>query len=245
MIGIADTAAFMVDGEKVKAITEEDRNQMTEVYTDVYDSISAFKKKNDFAYIYIVVNSGELDQDGHEKYVFIVDADEETPSEYGEEIVYTEALEKAAHGKSAMDDKASADKWGSFYSAFSPIYDNSNNIVGVGGVSIKDRFRSPDKDICNVLGIGVADRVKTSILFFNSLIFSLCLTPNLCSSSITSKPKSLNEISSLNNLCVPIKISILPSLVSSIILLALAGVTKRLSKATRTGNDLNLSRALS
>lgn len=134
MIGIADTAAFMVDGEKVKAITKEDRNQMTEVYTDVYDSISAFKKKNDFAYIYIVVDSGELDEDGHEKYVFIVDADEETPSEYGEEIVYTEALEKAAHGKSAMDDKASADKWGSFYSAFSPIYDDSNNIVGVVGV---------------------------------------------------------------------------------------------------------------
>lgn len=134
MIGISDTAAYLVDGDKVKAITEEDRINNTEIYQDVYDSISAFKEKNDFEYIYIVRDAHELDSDGHEKFVFIVDADEETPSEYGEEIVYTEALYNAAHGKHGMDNDASADKWGSFYSAFSPIYDSSNNIVGVVGV---------------------------------------------------------------------------------------------------------------
>jgi len=40
-----------------------------------------------------------------------------------------------------------------------------------------------------VLGMGVAERVKTSIFVLIFLIFSFCLTPNLCSSSITSKPK--------------------------------------------------------
>ena len=45
------------------------------------------------------------------------------------------------------------------------------------------------------LGIGVAVRESTSMFFFISLIFSLCLTPNLCSSSITRSPRSLNETS--------------------------------------------------
>ena len=46
-----------------------------------------------------------------------------------------------------------------------------------------------------VRGIGVADRVKTSIFVLIFLIFSFCLTPNLCSSSITSNPKFLISIS--------------------------------------------------
>ena len=69
---------------------------------------------------------------------------------------------------------------------------------------------TPNKDICNVLGIGVADKVKTSILVFNSLSFSFCSTPKRCSSSMMSKPKSLKLISLLSNLCVPIAKWIFP-----------------------------------
>ncbi|CAB5060494.1 unannotated protein [freshwater metagenome] len=49
--------------------------------------------------------------------------------------------------------------------------------------------------ISKVLGIGVADIASTStfvLAFFNS---SLCSTPNRCSSSTTSKPRSENSIS--------------------------------------------------
>ncbi len=69
---------------------------------------------------------------------------------------------------------------------------------------------TPTIDICNVLGIGVAVIVSTSIFSFNFLIFSLSLTPNLCSSSIISNPKFLYSIWSFNNLCVPITISTSP-----------------------------------
>ena len=63
----------------------------------------------------------------------------------------------------------------------------------------------------SVLGIGVAVIVKTSTLVFNCFIFSLSLTPNLCSSSIIRNPRFLNSTSLLSNLCVPIIISISPS----------------------------------
>ena len=50
-----------------------------------------------------------------------------------------------------------------------------------------------DRDKFNVLGIGVADNERTLILLFKDLIRSFCLTPNLCSSSIMSRFKFLNE----------------------------------------------------
>src|SRR3990172_4992431 len=47
----------------------------------------------------------------------------------------------------------------------------------------------------SVLGIGVAVSVKTSTSFFSSLSRSLSFTPKRCSSSITTRPMSLNSTS--------------------------------------------------
>ena len=113
----------------------------------------------------------------------------------------------------------------------------------MGGVSSKDKSRIPTIDICNVLGIGVADKVSTSTLFFNCLIFSLCFTPNLCSSSTTSNPRSLKIISSLNSLCVPITISIFPDFNPSIIFFVSFCDTNRFKQAMFTAYSLNLSKA--
>ena len=71
--------------------------------------------------------------------------------------------------------------------------------------------------MCNVLGIGVADKVKTSTVFLNFLRDSLCLTPNLCSSSITSNPKLGRVISFEIILCVPIRMSTNPFLASFVV----------------------------
>ena len=62
----------------------------------------------------------------------------------------------------------------------------------------------------NDLGMGVAERLNMSTSSFNNLIFSFCLTPNLCSSSIMRRPKSLNFTESWITACVPMRISIVP-----------------------------------
>ena len=67
-------------------------------------------------------------------------------------------------------------------------------------------------DIIIVLGIGVADISNTSQSLPPFIAKSdLCLTPNLCCSSITTKPKFLNLIFFWNKEWVPIKKFILPS----------------------------------
>ena len=86
-----------------------------------------------------------------------------------------------------------------------------------GGVLIIERSLADIKLYCSVLGMGVAVRVRTSIFSFSDLIFSLTLTPNFCSSSTINKPKFLKLILLFTSWWVPIIISILPSLSSSII----------------------------
>ena len=117
--------------------------------------------------------------------------------------------------------------------------------LSTGGVSIKERLLIPTKDICKVLGIGVAVKVSTSTFSLYSLIFSLWVTPNLCSSSITKSPKSLGLISLPKSLCVPNNISIFPSFNAVIILLVSFKVVNLFNKAISTGKSLNLIFAFS
>ena len=60
-----------------------------------------------------------------------------------------------------------------------------------GGVVINDKSLAAIKLNCRVLGIGVADKVRTSTFFLIDFNLSLTATPNFCSSSIINKPKSL------------------------------------------------------
>ena len=78
-------------------------------------------------------------------------------------------------------------------------------------IDIIEISKSPYKINAKVLGIGVAVITKTSGLFPFSVIVLLCLTPNLCCSSVTTKPKFLKITFSSKIACVPIKISIFPS----------------------------------
>ena len=67
---------------------------------------------------------------------------------------------------------------------------------------------TPVNEKYNVRGIGVAESVNTSTLSCKDFNFSLCLTPNRCSSSIINNPKSAKANLSFKSLCVPITISI-------------------------------------
>ncbi|MPN54444.1 hypothetical protein SDC9_202114 [bioreactor metagenome] len=101
-----------------------------------------------------------------------------------------------------------------------------------------ERSRMPMSDISSVRGMGVAESVRTSTVFLSSLIFSLCATPNRCSSSTTSSPRSWNCTSLDKSLCVPMMMSVLPEATSRRISLWRA-VEKRLSMSMVTGNPSN------
>ena len=195
MIGISDTAAAMIDGDTLRDLTEEDVKEKNENYHKIYDFLEVFKDNNKFQYIYTVKQVGE------KEYVFVVDEDPVDPADYGEEIVYTEALYKAALGTPSVDFAATEDEWGTYYSAFSPIKDSKGEIIGVIGIDFDSSWYENEMSKNNIylvvvsafsliIGAAVA-------LIFTSLVNRKFINLNKQLSSLSTDIDLLtNEISS-------------------------------------------------
>ena len=125
MLDISNTAAGLLDGDVMAALTEEDVG--TPVFREIADKLIVFQTNADIEFIYAAKQDGD-------RYVFTVDPDPVDPGEFGEELVVTRALVEAAKGVATVDDSPQADRWGNFYSAYSPIFDSAGEVAGVVGV---------------------------------------------------------------------------------------------------------------
>lgn len=128
MLDIANCAAASVNGDNLAALTEGSEDSPE--YRDIYDTLVVFRdntNKQHLKYIYCVF----LGDDG--EFYFAVDPDENVneAAPYGKKIVHSDGIYEAIKGKPAVDEKPYTDEWGSFYSAYSPVYDSGHNIVGL------------------------------------------------------------------------------------------------------------------
>lgn len=126
MLDIVKSAAGSLNGDVLGALKEDDVDGP--VFCDIEDRLLVFQNSVDIHYIYAVK---QVDED---TYVFTVDPDPVDPGAFGEEIVTTPALVAAAKGVPTADDSPAADRWGNFYSAYSPVFDSSGKVAGVVGV---------------------------------------------------------------------------------------------------------------
>ena len=130
MLDLACSAAYMLDGEELKELTEDDYKNKTTIYVNAYETLDGFKTSNsrnsaEFAYIYLLK---QVDED---TFIFTVDVDKEAPAEYGRETVYTKALAEAGRGTPAFDDYAYIDDWGEYYSAYCPVFSDDGKVVAI------------------------------------------------------------------------------------------------------------------
>ena len=125
MLDISNTAAAMIDGDVLRTVTPAD--QGTEGYETIMRTLIYFQDNIDLKYIYCIRDMG----DG--TFSFGLDPSED-PGEFGSPIVYTEALNRAAHGIAAADETYYEDAWGRFYSAYSPVFDSDGKVAGIIGV---------------------------------------------------------------------------------------------------------------
>ena len=126
MLDIANTAADMMDGNALRDFEESDTG--SPMYEDIVNKLSVFMNNVDIRFIYIVrqVDVG--------RFVFIIDPDPVDPADFGEEIVVTNGLIRAGTGIAAVDDMPQADRWGNFYSAYSPVLDEDGHVAAVLGI---------------------------------------------------------------------------------------------------------------
>ena len=126
MLDVVKSAAESLDGDALGALTKDDVDGT--VFRDVEQRLLAFQRSVDIHFIYAVKQVGE------DEFVFTVDPDPVDPGEFGEEIVTTPALVQAAKGIPTVDSEPAADRWGNFYSAYSPVFDSSGGVAGIVGV---------------------------------------------------------------------------------------------------------------
>ncbi len=126
MLDIVNTASGFLDGDALGALTEDDVGG--DAFNDALQKLAVFQSNVDIHFIYAV---RQIDE---ETFVFTVDPDPVEPAEFGEEIVVTEGIKKAGKGVAAVDDAPMADRWGNFYSAYSPVFDSEGKVAGIVGI---------------------------------------------------------------------------------------------------------------
>ena len=126
MLDIANCAPASVNGDVLKLLSDD--NVGGEESKEIYKTLAVFRDNVELTYVYCIKRESE----GH--YIFTLDLDPLTPASYGEEVEFTEALDSAGHGKSAVDEIPYTDRWGEFYSAYSPVFDSAGNVAGVVAV---------------------------------------------------------------------------------------------------------------
>ena len=126
MLDVVKSAAYMLNGDELKALEASDVGN--EAYMRNYNILSAFQSNMELEYIYAVR------QVSPEKFVLIIDPDPEDPGVFGESIATTPEIKKAGAGEAKVEKKAHSDEWGRFYSAYCPVFDSEGNVAAIVGV---------------------------------------------------------------------------------------------------------------
>ncbi|MBR6220449.1 MAG: response regulator [Clostridia bacterium] len=129
MLDVVNTAADMLDGDVLERLTAGDRG--TPQYQAVVDMLNTFRDNINLAYIYCIQDLG----DG--SFAFTIDSDPVDPAEFGAPIVRTDALYSASQGVAAVDGVPYEDRWGRFYSAYSPVFDSQGKVGGMVAVDFE------------------------------------------------------------------------------------------------------------
>ena len=123
MMEVARSAAISINGDDLASIDEGDED--TPEYKRLYEKLTVFLENTEAKYVYALRN------DARGKYSFILDTDPVDPGKFGEEVEETEATREALLGLPSVDETPFEDRWGTFYSAYCPVYSSNGKVAGI------------------------------------------------------------------------------------------------------------------
>ena len=167
---ISQTAAAFLDGDDIKSLTIADKENNTEKYRKLNETLSLFKTNNidddaGFAFIYCMVKT----DDG--KIVFSVDPSDDPADFLTEEPILTNALLKAFDGTAAFDQDSYVDRWGDLYSAYAPVFGADNTVKAVVGVDVWASWYKKET-ISSAIAIGVETFLSIGIAIFATVFIT-------------------------------------------------------------------------
>ena len=92
--------------------------------------LRTFQDQVELRYIYGIRDMG------NKTFTFTIDPAVDDPGEFGEPIMYTDALYAASLGTPSVDKEPYKDRWGRFYSAYSPVFNSAGKVAGIIAVDI-------------------------------------------------------------------------------------------------------------
>lgn len=177
MLDIANCASGSVDGDILKKLTKDDVD--TPKYQAIYNALAVFRDNIESEFVYGI----REEEDG--RFTFTVDPAIVNPAEFGSEVLITRALLTASKGTPAADSEPYLDRWGRFYSAYSPVFDSNGNVAGIIGVDFsKDWYEGQLKE----------QKYKTITLYVIILIIILMITGVICYFLIKSITDPIEQI---------------------------------------------------
>lgn len=175
----AQIAAQRIDGDILEQINPGDEN--TDNYKEILSELQDFLCGEDIKFIYTMrMNDDKLE--------FIVDADTEDGAAIGEEYEIYDEIAEAFNGDATVDSQMTSDEWGDFYSAFAPVYNSKNNVVGIVGVDCSATAIKQQQDLF-IRQFGIIEVVGLIIAVFLSFIISGVLSKSV--STIAGKMSEL------------------------------------------------------
>ena len=129
MLDVANTAAAMLDGDALHRLSAKDKGSPD--YEKALNTLVTFRDNINLAYIYYVRAEG----DG--RFTFGIDSDPVSSGEFGSPVAYTDALYQASKGTPSVDEIPYEDRWGKFYSAYSPVFTSTGEVAAVVTVDFK------------------------------------------------------------------------------------------------------------
>lgn len=170
LLMVSTMVSKSVDGDVHSKIKPGD--EKTDTYKTMIQKLREFKKITGLTYLYTFVSYTD------EKVKFILDSDDTDAQAYiGKEYDMDDCIKKALAGTAAVEDEAYTDEWGTFYSAFAPVYNSKNDIVAVVGADIS---------------VGDVQKIKQTLMLIiaGGVLFSILLSITLALfiSSVISKP---------------------------------------------------------
>ena len=123
MLDITNTAADMIDGDELRDLTPDDKD--SPAYNSVMNVLTHFRDNIELKYIYCIRDKG------NKEFVFGLDPTVEDPAEFGSPVVHTDALYNASLGIPSVDSDSYQDAWGTFYSAYSPVFASDGSVAGI------------------------------------------------------------------------------------------------------------------
>jgi diguanylate cyclase (GGDEF)-like protein len=179
----ASVMAMSIDGDKHEQLVLE-KNKLNKYYKKVQHRFQAFIKQNaNMKYFYTII------KDKNDKLYFVIDSDADGDVDWnGDGIVQDDEKDVPIGSPYSVDEKTTnsilqgfkkpevlhepyTDKWGTFLSAYAPIYNSKREVVGICGVDMEFSIIKMIKKklLIDFLGMLV-------VIFFISLIIVRVIT---------------------------------------------------------------------